>query len=112
MQLQGDVEQLLRAGRNRRHHRRDAEQAATAASVDESSVLSGLLLKITDKRTHELDQGLLRRIKALCKQSDDHIRAVHEYLLHALEANHAQVRDEIIESLLHVRYGWAEMRQC
>ena len=92
MQLQGDVEQLLRAGRNRRHHRRDAEQAATAASVDESSVLSDLLLKVTDKRTQELDSGLLRRIKALCKKSDDHIRAVHDYLLHALEANDAQVR--------------------
>lgn len=112
MQIQGDVEHLLRAGRNRRHHRRDAEQAATAASVDESSILSELIVKVTDKRTHELDSGLLRRIKALCKQSNDHIRAVHEYLLHALEANHAQVRDESVESLLQLRYGWAEMRPC
>ncbi len=92
MQLKGDIDQLLRTGRNRRHRRRDADQAAAAASVDESSRLSELLLKITDKRNQELDPGSLRRIKALCKKSGDHIKAVHDYLLHALEVNHAQVR--------------------
>ncbi len=59
--------------------------------MNDSSVLADLLLKATDKRNQELDLGVLRRIKALCKKSEEHIRAVHDYLLHALEANHAQV---------------------
>lgn len=93
MQVQGNLEQVLGAGRNRRQHRRQpAEPAAPAGTpANGSSVLADLLLKATDKRNQDLDAGVLRRIKALCKKSDEHIRAVHDYLLHALEANHAQV---------------------
>ena len=92
MQLQGNLEEVLSAGRNRRQQRRQpAAAAATAPPASDSSILADLLLKATDKRSQDLDAGLLRRIKALCRKSEEHILAVHDYLLHALEANHAQV---------------------
>ena len=94
MQVQGNLEQVLGAGRNRRQYRRQPAEAP-AAPANESSVLADLLLKATDKRNQDLDAGVLRRIKALCKKSDEHIKAVHDYLLHALEANHAQVSSVI-----------------
>ena len=92
MQLQGNIEELLNAGRNRRQRRRGTAVRPVAQPADESSVLADLLLKATDKRVAELDAGLLRRIKGLCRKSDENIRTVHDFLLHALEASHAQVR--------------------
>ena len=41
--------------------------------------MADLLLKVTDKRSLELDAGLIRRIKSLCKKSDEHIRTVHDF---------------------------------
>ena len=90
MQVQDNLEHILSASRNRRQHRRQPA-AAAAPPVNESSILADLLLKATDKRNQELEVSVLRRIKALCRKSEEHIRAVHDYLLHALEANHAQV---------------------
>ena len=98
MQLQGNIEELLSAGRSRRHHRTSAAAPASNA-VEDSSVLADLLLRITDKRSLELDAGLIRRIKSLCKKSDEHIRTVHDFILHALEANHAQVLPFVSSSL-------------
>ena len=93
MQVQGNLEQVLSAARNRRQHRRQPYAAAAAAPPgNDSAVLADLLLKATDKRSQDIDVGVLRRIKALCRKSEEHVRAVHEYLLHALEASHAQVR--------------------
>lgn len=91
MQVQDNLEHVLSASRNRRQYRRQPAAAVAAPPVNDSSVLADLLLKATDKRNQELDLGVLRRIKALCRKSEEHIRAVHDYLLHALEANHAQV---------------------
>lgn len=100
MQLQGNIEELLSAGRSRRHHRRETSAAAPASNaVEESSVLADLLLRVTDKRSLELDASLIRRIKSLCKKSDEHIRTVHDFVLHALEANHAQVSPSVSSSL-------------
>ena len=93
MQVQDDLESILSAGRDRRQHRRQPAAAAAAPPPgNDSSVLADLLLKATDKRNQDIESSLLRRIKALCRKSEEHIRAVHDYLLHALEANHAQVR--------------------
>ena len=92
MQLQGDIDQVLSAARNRRQYRRQPSAAVAAAPPgNDSAVLADLLVKATDKRSQEIDLGVLRRIKSLCRKSEEHVRAVHEYLLHALEANHAQV---------------------
>lgn len=108
MHVQDNLEQVLSAGVRRRQHRRQPAAAAAAApSGNDSAVLADLLVKATDKRSQDLDAGLLRRIKALCRKSEEHIRAVHEYLLHALEANHAQVRTDTtsitrLGFLLHV----------
>ena len=98
MQLQGNIEELLSAGRSRRQHRTSTAAPASNA-VEDSSVLADLLLRITDKRSLELDAGLIRRIKSLCKKSDEHIRTVHDFILHALEANHAQVSPFVSFSL-------------
>ena len=100
MQLQGNIEELLSAGRSRRHRRETSAAAPSSNAVDESSALADLLLKVTDKRSLELDKSLTRRIKCLCKRSDQHIRTVHDFVLHALEANHAQVSPSVSSSLL------------
>lgn len=65
---------------------------------DSHQRLGKLIEDLTDKRRMDREPLLLRKLKALCKESDANIETCFELLLDRLKCPHAQVRTRWLQA--------------
>ena len=64
----------------------------TSNDQDVLSELSGLIESLTTSGSRTLDENLLKRVKSICKSSDENVRHLYRMVMAQLEKRHAEIR--------------------